>query len=99
MSGVVKAGNRRTWAVWSARHQAGLSFPCPHLLGDSLDTSNDFVSARVVSRDRPSVWGDDKVLEMVGMVVDNIVSEEGEFYVVYYFTTSFRIILHIKLTI
>lgn len=98
MSGVVKAGNRRTWAVWSARHQAGLSFPCPHLLGDSLDTSNDFVSARVVSRDR-AVWGDDEVLEMVGMVVDNIVSEEGEFYVVYYFTTSFRIILHIKLTI
>ncbi|XP_036717427.1 FAS-associated death domain protein isoform X7 [Balaenoptera musculus] len=94
-----EAGNRRTWAVWSPRHQAGLSFPSPHLLGDSLDTGNDFVSARVVSWDRPSVWGDDKVPEMAGMMVDNIVSEDGEFYVVYYFTTIFKIILHVKLTI
>ena len=36
---------------------------------------------------------------MAGMMVDNIVSEDGEFYVVCYFTTIFKIILHIKLTI
>lgn len=32
------------------------------------------------------------------MMVDNVVSEEGELYVAY-FTTSSRIILHIKLTL